>query len=155
MHNRDSFEIGDAQAGNWLVNRPLWLGIAVIASACMVPFYHDSAKFWAAAIIAGVAWVIGLGGHVKIIVDSGTREIRLSETTPWSEKPGRVVSFDEVAGSEIGYSPLGDGDTYLPRLILRSGEKLALTTTGCDGRWAAEDMTRRVMEAIERSKAQQ
>jgi hypothetical protein len=149
MHNGDSFEIGDAQAGNWLANRPLWLSIAAIATACMVPFFYDSVKFWSSAIIASVAWVVGLGGHVKIIVDSGKKEIRVSQTTLWSEKPLRVVGFEEIVGSEIGYNPAGDGDTYLPRLILRSGEKLALTTTGCEGHSAAEDMTRRVMKAVE------
>ncbi len=97
-------------------------------------------------LVAGIAWIIGLGGHAKVIVDSAKREIRFSETTLWSEKPRRVIRFDEVTGSEIGYRPAGDGDTYLPRLILRSGEKVALTTAGCEAYMTAEDMVRRVLE---------
>ena len=144
----DTFEIGDAQSGSWMANRPLWIGIAVIATACLVPLYDDSAKFCASAIIAGFAWIIGLGGHSKVIVDTAKREIRFSETTLWSEKPRRVIRFEEVTGSEIGYRPAGDGDTYLPRLILRSGEKAALTTTECEDRGTAEEMAGRVLSAV-------
>jgi hypothetical protein len=144
----DTFEIGDAQSGSWMANRPLWIAIAVIATACTGPFYNDSVYFWFSAIIAAVAWIVGLGGHAKVIIDGAKREIRFSQTTPWSEKAGRIIKFQEVSGSEIGYRPAGDGDTYLPRLVLRSGEKVALTTTGCEDRHTAEDMISRVMKAV-------
>lgn len=144
----DTFEIGDAQSGNFLSGRPFWLTVAVIASICAVIFYNNPVNFWASVIVAAAGWVMGLGGHVKIIVDSSKREIRVSNTTLWSEKPRRVVSFDDVASSEVAYSLIGEGDTYLPRLILKSGEKLALTTTGCSDRSDAEAMTRRVMRAV-------
>jgi hypothetical protein len=144
----DRFEIGDAQSGSWMANRPLWIGIAVIATAFTVPFYENSAYFWATIIVAVCAWVVGLGGHAKVIVDTAKREIRFSEKTLWSEKPRRVIRFEDVASSEIAYCPAGEGDTYLPRLILRSGEKVALTTTGCEDRDAADNMVRRVLEAV-------
>ena len=144
----DSFEIGDAQSGSWLANRPLWIGIAVVASVCAVYFYSDSVKFWSSSIVGAFAWLLGLGGRRSIIVDRAKREIRFSEKTPWSEKQRRVISFDQIEGSEIGYRPAGDGDTYLPRLILKSGEKVALTSTGCEDRWSAEDMVKRVLEAV-------
>lgn len=144
----DSFEIGDAQSGNWLMSRPLWLTVAVAASICVPFFYNNSVNFWASLIVAAVAWVIGLGGHVKMVVDTSRREIRVSNTTLWGEKPTRVVSFDEVESSEVAYSLISEADTYLPRLILKSGEKLALTTTGCSDRSDAEGMTRRVMRAV-------
>ena len=144
----DSFEIGDAQSGSWLANRPLWIGVAIVASVCAVYFYSDSVKFWSSSIVGAFAWLLGLGGQARIIVDSAKREIRFSEKTPWSEKQRRVISFDQIEGSEIGYRPAGDGDTYLPRLILKSGEKVALTSTGCEDRWSAEDMVKRVLEAV-------
>lgn len=147
----DTFEIGDAQSGSWLASRPLWITVAVIATACLVPFYQDSPKFWATAAGAGFAWIVGLGGHAKVIVDSARREIRFSKVTLWSEKAIRVIRFEDVSGSETGYRPGGDGDTYLPRLVLRSGEKVELTTTGCEDRGTAEDMVRRVLEALARS----
>jgi hypothetical protein len=65
-------------------------------------------------------------------------------------KKHTTVKFEDVTGSEIGYRPAGDGDTFLPRLIPRSGEKVALTTTG-EGRDKAENMVARVMEAVGRS----
>jgi hypothetical protein len=76
------------------------------------------------------------------------REIGFSETMLWSDKPTRVIRFEEAASEEIAYRPTGDGNTFLPRLSLRSGEKAALTRTGCEDRYSAEEMTQRVSEAL-------
>jgi hypothetical protein len=82
----NTFEIGDAQSGSWIANRPFWIALAVIASVCVGIFYTNCAYFWTSVTFAVIAWIIGLGGHAKVIVDSAKRQIRFSRTTLWSEK---------------------------------------------------------------------